>query len=111
MLAIGRALMSRPRLLLLDEPSLGLAPLMVERIFETIAELKAQGRTILLVEQNVHHALDVADRAYVLETGRITLDGPGRRAAPEPEGRAVVPRRRRGDRHERLRRSSRSSTP
>ena len=76
MLAIGRALMSRPRLLLLDEPSLGLAPLMVERIFETIAELKGQGRTILLVEQNVHHALDIADRAYVLETGRITLDGP-----------------------------------
>jgi branched-chain amino acid transport system ATP-binding protein len=76
MLAIGRALMSRPRLLLLDEPSLGLAPLMVERIFATIAELKGQGRTILLVEQNVHHALDIADRAYVLETGRITLDGP-----------------------------------
>jgi branched-chain amino acid transport system ATP-binding protein len=76
MLAIGRALMSRPRLILLDEPSLGLAPLMVERIFETIAALKAQGRTILLVEQNVHHALDVADRAYVLETGRITLEGP-----------------------------------
>ena len=76
MLAIGRALMSRPRLLLLDEPSLGLAPLMVERIFETIAGLKASGRTILLVEQNVHHALDVADRAYVLETGRVTLDGP-----------------------------------
>jgi branched-chain amino acid transport system ATP-binding protein len=76
MLAIGRALMSRPRLLLLDEPSLGLAPLMVERIFETIAALKAQGRTILLVEQNVHHALDIADRAYVLETGRITLEGP-----------------------------------
>ena len=76
MLAIGRALMSRPRLLLLDEPSLGLAPLMVERIFETIAELKRQGRTILLVEQNVHHALDIADRAYVMETGRITLEGP-----------------------------------
>ncbi len=76
MLAIGRALMSRPRLLLLDEPSLGLAPLMVERIFATIAELKEQGRTILLVEQNVHQALDVADRAYVVETGRITLDGP-----------------------------------
>jgi branched-chain amino acid transport system ATP-binding protein len=75
MLAIGRALMSRPRLLLLDEPSLGLAPLMVERIFETIAQLKAQGRTILLVEQNVHHAFDVADRVYVMETGRITLDG------------------------------------
>jgi branched-chain amino acid transport system ATP-binding protein len=76
MLAIGRALMSRPRLLLLDEPSLGLAPLMVERIFATIAELRRQGRTILLVEQNVHQALDVADRAYVLETGRIMLDGP-----------------------------------
>jgi branched-chain amino acid transport system ATP-binding protein len=75
MLAIGRALMSRPRLLLLDEPSLGLAPLMVERIFGTIAELRRQGRTILLVEQNVHQALDVADRAYVMETGRITLDG------------------------------------
>lgn len=76
MLAIGRALMARPRLLLLDEPSLGLAPLMVERIFETIAGLKAEGRTILLVEQNVHHALDVADRAYVLETGRVVLEGP-----------------------------------
>jgi len=76
MLAIGRALMSRPRLLLLDEPSLGLAPLMVERIFATIAELKRQGRTILLVEQNVHQALDIADRAYVMETGRVTLDGP-----------------------------------
>jgi branched-chain amino acid transport system ATP-binding protein len=76
MLAIGRALMSRPRLLLLDEPSLGLAPLMVERIFEVIGELKRQGATILLVEQNVHHALDVADRAYVLESGRVTLDGP-----------------------------------
>ena len=76
MLAIGRALMSRPRLLLLDEPSLGLAPLMVERIFETIGALKAQGLTILLVEQNVHHALDIADRAYVVETGRITLEGP-----------------------------------
>jgi branched-chain amino acid transport system ATP-binding protein len=85
MLAIGRALMSRPRLLLLDEPSLGLAPLMVERIFETIAELKSQGRTILLVEQNVHHALDVADRAYVLETGRITLDGPAERLRVDPK--------------------------
>jgi branched-chain amino acid transport system ATP-binding protein len=76
MLAIGRALMSRPRLLLLDEPSLGLAPILVERIFATIAELKRQGRTILLVEQNVHQALEVADRAYVVETGRITLEGP-----------------------------------
>jgi branched-chain amino acid transport system ATP-binding protein len=76
MLAIGRALMSRPRLLLLDEPSLGLAPLMVERIFEVIRELKRQGATILLVEQNVHHALDVAERAYVMESGQVTLDGP-----------------------------------
>jgi branched-chain amino acid transport system ATP-binding protein len=76
MLAIGRALMSRPRLLLLDEPSLGLAPLLVERIFGVIRELKRQGMTMLLVEQNVHHALDVADRAYVIETGRVTLDGP-----------------------------------
>ena len=75
MLAIGRALMSRPRLLLLDEPSLGLAPLMVERIFATIAALKAQGLTILLVEQNVHQAFDVADRVYVIETGRMTLEG------------------------------------
>ena len=76
LLAIARALMSRPRLLLLDEPSLGLAPIMVERIFATIAELKRQGRTILLVEQNVHQAFEVADRAYVVETGRITLEGP-----------------------------------
>ena len=75
MLAIGRALMSHPKLLLLDEPSLGLAPLMVERIFEVIAGLKSRGTTMLLVEQNVHHALDVADRAYVLETGRVTLEG------------------------------------
>jgi branched-chain amino acid transport system ATP-binding protein len=85
MLAIGRALMSRPRLLLLDEPSLGLAPLLVERIFETIAELKRQGRTILLVEQNVHHALDVADRAYVLETGRTTLEGPAAELRRDPK--------------------------
>ena len=76
MLAIGRALMSRPRLLILDEPSLGLAPLMVERIFEVINDLKREGLTILLVEQNVHHALDSADRAYVLESGLITLEGP-----------------------------------
>jgi len=75
MLAIARALMAKPRLLILDEPSLGLAPLMVERIFGVIAGLKAQGLTILLVEQNVHHALDLVDRAYVLESGRVTLEG------------------------------------
>jgi branched-chain amino acid transport system ATP-binding protein len=76
MLAIGRALMSQPKLLLLDEPSLGLAPLLVEHIFGVIRELKRQGVTMLLVEQNVHYALDVADRAYVMETGRMVLDGP-----------------------------------
>lgn len=75
MLAIGRALMSHPRLLLLDEPSLGLAPLVVERIFEVIRELKQRGITILLVEQTVHQALNVADRAYILETGHVALEG------------------------------------
>jgi len=75
MLAVGRALMARPRLLILDEPSLGLAPILVERIFEVIERLKHEGLTILLVEQNVHHALDLADRAYVMETGRVTLEG------------------------------------
>ncbi len=75
MLAIARALMSRPRLLLLVEPSLGLAPLIVERIFELIGLLREQGTTILLVEQNVHRALDLADRAYVLATGRVEVSG------------------------------------
>jgi branched-chain amino acid transport system ATP-binding protein len=85
MLAIGRALMSRPRLLMLDEPSLGLAPLMVEQVFMVIRELKRQGTTILLVEQSVHHALDVADRAYVIETGRVTLDGPAAELRHNPQ--------------------------
>ena len=84
MLAIARALMSRPRLLILDEPSLGLAPLVVEQVFRTIAELKGEGLTILLVEQNVHHALDVADRVYVLETGRVTLSGPASELRHDP---------------------------
>lgn len=75
MLAIGRALMSHPQLLLLDEPSLGLAPLIVELIFGVIRELHTRGITILLVEQTVHQALNVADRAYVLETGHIALQG------------------------------------
>jgi branched-chain amino acid transport system ATP-binding protein len=75
MLAIGRALMARPRLLLLDEPSLGLAPLVVEDIFTAIAGLRREGMTILLVEQNARAALKVADRGYVLETGRIILSG------------------------------------
>lgn len=77
MLAIGRALLAQPRLLLLDEPSLGLAPQMIERIFDVIATLKQQGTTILLVEQNAAMALDIADRAYVLENGVITLSGTG----------------------------------
>jgi branched-chain amino acid transport system ATP-binding protein len=76
MLAIGRALMARPTLLLLDEPSMGLAPIFVERIFEIIEEISKQGTTILLVEQNALMALDAADRAYVLETGVIALEGP-----------------------------------
>jgi branched-chain amino acid transport system ATP-binding protein len=75
MLAIGRALMARPKLLLLDEPSMGLAPLLVEQIFSVIAGLKRQGLTILLVEQNAYGALAIADRAYVIETGRITISG------------------------------------
>ncbi len=77
MLAMGRALMSHPKLLMLDEPSMGLAPILVEQIFEIIKDLHAKGTTILLVEQNAQMALSVADRAYVLETGGITLSGTG----------------------------------
>lgn len=77
MLSIGRALMSRPRLLLLDEPSMGLAPMFIAAIFEIIQKIKAQGMTILLVEQNAAKALSIADRAYVLETGSITKEGSG----------------------------------
>jgi branched-chain amino acid transport system ATP-binding protein len=77
MLAIGRALMSRPKLLMLDEPSLGLAPRIVEQIFDTIVQLNKQGVTILLVEQNVSATLEIAQRAYVLETGRVTIEGRG----------------------------------
>ena len=75
MLAMGRALMSRPKLLLLDEPSMGLAPLLVKEIFNIIKEINASGTTVLLVEQNANMALSIADKAYVLETGRITLSG------------------------------------
>jgi branched-chain amino acid transport system ATP-binding protein len=74
MLAIGRALMANPRLLLLDEPSMGIAPILTERIYETIAEINRQGTTILLVEQNANYALDVSKRGYVLETGQIALE-------------------------------------
>jgi branched-chain amino acid transport system ATP-binding protein len=75
MLAIGRALMARPKLLLLDEPSMGLAPVLAEQILANVAALKMRGLTVLLVEQNAHAALAIADRAYVLETGRVTLSG------------------------------------
>ena len=81
MLAMGRALMSHPKLLMLDEPSMGLAPILVEQIFDIIKELHAAGTTILLVEQNAEMALDIADRAYVLESGTIALSGTGQELA------------------------------
>ena len=81
MLAMGRALMSRPKLLMLDEPSMGLAPILVEQIFDIIKELHKAGTTILLVEQNAEMALKIADRAYVLESGRITVSGTGKELA------------------------------
>ncbi|KAB2888870.1 MAG: ABC transporter ATP-binding protein, partial [Burkholderiaceae bacterium] len=89
MLAISRALMSEPRLLLLDEPSLGLAPLIIKDIFAAIRELRQSGLTILLVEQMAKQALGVADRAYVLETGRITLEGSGRELLDNPKVKAA----------------------
>ena len=78
MLSIGRAMMAKPRLLMFDEPSLGLAPLLVREIFSSIEKLKSQGLTILLVEQNIRHSLQIADYAYVLETGQVVLQGTGR---------------------------------
>jgi branched-chain amino acid transport system ATP-binding protein len=84
MLAIGRAMMADPKLLLLDEPSMGLAPRFVEEIFRIISEFKAELRTILLVEQNARAALEIADQAYVLESGRITLSGPAAQVANDP---------------------------
>jgi branched-chain amino acid transport system ATP-binding protein len=84
MLAIGRALMARPKLLMLDEPSLGLAPLIVREIFHIIEELKRRSASILLVEQNARAALKVADFAYVLETGEVALEGPARELASDP---------------------------
>jgi branched-chain amino acid transport system ATP-binding protein len=85
MLAIGRALMAQPTLLLLDEPSMGIAPILVERIYETIAEINKQGTTILLVEQNANFALDVSKRAYVLETGAITISDQSSALRENPE--------------------------
>lgn len=85
MLAMARALMSKPRLLLLDEPSLGLAPLLVHTIFEAIEEIRSEGTTILLVEQNANAALHHSDRAYVLETGRIVMQGDSKQLAQDPK--------------------------
>lgn len=85
MLAIGRAMMSRPRILLLDEPSMGLAPVLVEQIFTIIRNINREGTTILLVEQNAHMALSIATRGYVLETGMIVLDGPANELLNNPK--------------------------
>ena len=87
MLAMGRALMSKPRLLMLDEPSMGLSPILVEQVFSIIADLHKTGVTILLVEQNAQMALSIADRAYVLETGRITMTGTGKELAESDRSR------------------------
>jgi branched-chain amino acid transport system ATP-binding protein len=89
MLAIARALMAKPKLLLLDEPTMGLAPLLVKEIFETILRLKNEGVTILLVEQNASAALAIADRGYVLETGNVVLEGPGKELANDPKVKAA----------------------
>jgi branched-chain amino acid transport system ATP-binding protein len=89
MLAIARALMSRPRLLLLDEPSLGLAPLIVRQIFDVIRDLNREGLTIFLVEQNAYHALRLAHRGYVLVNGVVTLEGTGKELLDRPEVRAA----------------------
>ncbi|BAH75732.1 MULTISPECIES: ABC transporter ATP-binding protein [Solidesulfovibrio] len=89
MLAIGRALMARPKLLLLDEPSLGLAPLVVENIFEIIVQINKDGVTVMLVEQNAQMALQIAHRGYVLETGHVTLEGPGKELLSNPKVRSA----------------------
>jgi len=89
MLAIGRAMMSKPRLLMLDEPSMGLSPIMTQRIFDTISELQSQGTTILLVEQNALAALALADRGYVIDLGATTLEGPGHELLADQRVRAA----------------------
>jgi branched-chain amino acid transport system ATP-binding protein len=89
MLAMGRAMISRPRLLLLDEPSMGLAPLMVEKIFEVVRAIAAEGVTILLIEQNARLALEISQRAYVMESGQIILDGPSSALLDDPKVRAA----------------------
>lgn len=96
MLAVGRALMSRPRLLMMDEPSLGLAPLLVKEIFRIIKEINQQGVTILLIEQNANAALRIADQGYVLETGRIVLQGSGQELLANQQVKAAYLGKRRG---------------
>lgn len=85
MLAVGRALMGSPRLLMLDEPSLGLAPLLVKEVFDIIQTINSEGKTVLLVEQNAYAALKIADAAYVLEVGRIVLSGTGKELLDDPK--------------------------
>jgi branched-chain amino acid transport system ATP-binding protein len=89
MLAMGRALMSRPKLLLLDEPSMGLSPIMVDKIFEVVRDVSAQGVTVLLVEQNASRALQIADRAYVMESGLVAMSGDARQMLSDPKVRAA----------------------
>jgi branched-chain amino acid transport system ATP-binding protein len=90
MLAIGRALMARPRLLLMDEPSLGLAPVVVDEVFDVIETVRGQGVSVLLVEQNAQMALDVSTRAYLLAEGRVVMEGPADELATSPEIRTTV---------------------
>jgi branched-chain amino acid transport system ATP-binding protein len=89
MLAMGRGLMSRPKVLLMDEPSMGLSPIMVDKIFEVVREVSAQGVTVLLVEQNASRALQIADRAYVMESGLITMQGDAKQMLSDPKVRAA----------------------
>jgi len=89
MLAMGRALMSRPKVLLLDEPSMGLSPIMVDKIFEVVRDVYAQGVTVLLVEQNASRALAIADRGYVMDSGLITMSGAGKDMLADPKVRAA----------------------
>jgi branched-chain amino acid transport system ATP-binding protein len=89
MLAMGRALMSRPKVLLMDEPSMGLSPIMVDKIFEVVSQVHAQGVTILLVEQNASRALEIADRGYVMESGVISMSGNARQMLDDPKVRAA----------------------
>ncbi len=89
MLAMGRALMARPKVLLMDEPSMGLSPIMVDKIFEVVADIHGRGTTVLLVEQNASRALSLADRGYVMDSGEITMDGPAKALLDDPRVRAA----------------------